>query len=107
MCNDLRRGLNKLDQHPFPTQRIVAVALRVYKSHVVTGGTLPDAARSEAHSLLRQPFHRLRKRMYPQPEMVEGRSLHPAHHGESCRVVANDKSREHQTPREKSRGSGS
>lgn len=48
---------------------------------IVTACALSDPAGREAHSFLSQPLHALRKRVYPQSDVIQRRDMNSAHSG--------------------------
>lgn len=82
MGHNIRWCLDKLDQHPLPTQRVIFVTFWVNKSNIVTACPFSDAPGSEAHSLTCQPLHTLGEWVHPQPDMVQSRDMDSARHRE-------------------------
>lgn len=81
LCVGNYRGwrLDKLDQHSLSTQGFLRVSFGMYEGDIVTACALSDPSGREAHSLLGKPFHALRKRVYPQSDVIQGRDMNSAH----------------------------
>ncbi len=55
--DDFLRSLHELNQHPFPTQRLLGASLRMQETDIESRSAFANSAGGETHSLCGQMIH--------------------------------------------------